>query len=63
MPELYLVEARLAFNNMVEIIRIDNVDDPRVQVYFRLTEAQLKNRLSPSEGVFIAESPKVTMIR
>ncbi len=62
MPELYLVEARLAFNNMVEIIRIDNVDDPRVQVYCRLTEAQLKNRLSPSEGVFIAESPKVIRV-
>ncbi|MDE5935151.1 MAG: RNA methyltransferase, partial [Muribaculaceae bacterium] len=30
-------------------------------VYTQLTEAQLRNRLSPSDAVFIAESPKVIM--
>ena len=30
-----------------------------MQVYSRLTEAQLRNRLEPDKGIFIAESPKV----
>ena len=38
------------------------MDDPRVQVFSRLTEAQLRNRLDPSRGVFIAESPKVIRV-
>lgn len=41
------------------IHRIESVDDPRVAVYARLTEAELRNRLNPEDGVFIAESPKV----
>ncbi|MDE6288608.1 MAG: RNA methyltransferase [Muribaculaceae bacterium] len=41
------------------IIEIDSIDDPRVSVFGRLTEAQLRNRLCPAEAVFIAESPKV----
>ena len=32
---------------------------PELDVYARLTEAQLRNRLEPDKGVFIAESPKV----
>ena len=39
--------------------RIENIDDPRVAVFARLTEGQLRNRLDPANGVFIAESPKV----
>ena len=38
------------------------MDDPRVQAFSRLTEAQLRNRLDPSRGVFIAESPKVIRV-
>ena len=34
-------------------------NEPETAVYLRLTEAQLRNRLSPDDGVFIAESPKV----
>lgn len=41
------------------IIEINSIDLPEVQVYSRLTEAQLRNALNPEEGVFIAESPKV----
>ena len=38
---------------------ISSVSDPRVAVYASLTEAQLRNRLAPDDGIFIAESPKV----
>lgn len=41
------------------IIRIDSLSHPGVEIFASLTEAQLRNRLEPSKGVFIAESPKV----
>ncbi len=44
---------------MPNIITIQNFDDPRLDVYARLSEAQLLNREHPEEGIFIAESPKV----
>lgn len=44
---------------MSEIIHINDFSDPRLDVYARLTEAQLLNREFPAEGLFIAESPKV----
>lgn len=44
---------------MVEIIEITDFEDPQLDVYARLTEAQLLNREHPEEGMFIAESPKV----
>ena len=40
-------------------IHIDSIHHPGVQVFSTLTEAQLRNRLEPSQGIFIAESPKV----
>ena len=43
----------------MEIIRIESLQDPRVQMFTTLTEAQLRNRLEPLKGIFIAESPKV----
>ena len=43
-------------------IEIHSLDMPGVQVYARLTEAQLRNRLEPDKGVFIAESPKVIKV-
>ena len=43
----------------MNLISIDSVDDPRVRMFARLTEAELRNRLNPSQGLFIAESPKV----
>ncbi|WEV47510.1 RNA methyltransferase [Bifidobacterium sp. ESL0690] len=43
----------------MRIITIDSVDDERVAAYTNLTEAQLRNRLEPEKGIFIAESPKV----
>lgn len=41
------------------IIEVQSLDDPAIEAYGRLTEAQLRNRLDPSNGLFIAESPKV----
>ena len=44
---------------MAQIIHIDNLDAPELLAYAHLTEAQLRHRLEPTMGVFIAESPKV----
>ena len=44
---------------MPSVIAIQNFEDPRLDLYARLSEAQLLNREHPEEGVFIAESPKV----
>ena len=41
------------------IVRLDSPDSPEARMYFRLTEAQLRNRLEPEKDIFIAESPKV----
>ena len=41
------------------IIEITSLNHPGVEVYSTLTEAQLRNRLEPDKGIFIAESPKV----
>lgn len=43
----------------MQFITIDSVDDERVAAYTNLTEIQLRNRLEPERGLFIAESPKV----
>ncbi len=47
---------------MNKIVRIESIDDDRVRMFSRLTEAQLRNRVEPSQGVFIAESPKVIAV-
>ena len=44
---------------MPYIIEITDIAAPQLDPYVRLTEAQLKNRLHPEDGLFIAESPKV----
>ncbi len=41
------------------IIEITSLNEPGVEVFTSLTEAQLRNRIDPEKGVFIAESPKV----
>lgn len=43
----------------MRFIHLDSIDDERVAGYVNLTEIQLRNRLEPSKGLFIAESPKV----
>ena len=44
---------------MADIREITDLSAPELDVFARLTEAQLRNRLEPEKGVFIAESPKV----
>ena len=44
---------------MATVIEITNFSAPELDVYARLTEAQLLNRFEPAKGMFIAESPKV----
>lgn len=40
-------------------IEIDDLSRPELDVFARLTEAQLRSRMEPEKGIFIAESPKV----
>lgn len=44
------------------IIHIQSIDQPELRVFASLTEAQLRNRLEPLKGLFIAESPKVIRV-
>ena len=41
------------------IIEITDISSPELDVFARLTQAQLRNKLEPDKGIFIAESPKV----
>lgn len=41
------------------IIEISSLVHPGVEIFSTLTEAQLRNRIEPDKGIFIAESPKV----
>lgn len=43
----------------MHVIELESIDDPRVDAYVNLTELQLRNKLEPAKGIFIAESPKV----
>ena len=45
----------------MEYIEITDFSTPELDVFARLTEAQLLNRFEPKKGMFIAESPKVIM--
>ena len=44
---------------MAYVVRISDINDENVRIFTQLTEAQLRNRLEPDKGIFIAESPKV----
>lgn len=44
---------------MKNIVHLDSIERAELDVYARLTEAQIRNRLEPEKGIFIAESPKV----
>ena len=44
---------------MPNIMEVSDLTLPALDVFTRLTEAQLRNRLEAEKGVFIAESPKV----
>ena len=44
---------------MANIITISDFSDPRLDLFARLTEGQLRRRQESKQGIFIAESPKV----
>ena len=46
----------------MNIIETESASDPRLAAYCTLTEAQLRHRLEPEKGIFIAESPKVIRV-
>lgn len=41
------------------IEHITTLEDPRLDVFMRLTEIQLRNKLEPQKGIFIVESDKI----
>ena len=44
------------------IIHINSLEHAGTKIFHSLTEAQLRNRLEPEKGIFIAESPKVIRV-
>lgn len=46
----------------MNLMEIDSLDYPGVEIFASLTEAQLRNVLEPDKGIFIAESPKVIAV-
>ena len=47
---------------MPNVIEVQSLHDAGLEVFSRLTETQLRNKLEPEKGVFIAESPKVISV-
>ena len=46
----------------MKVTEITSLESQELAAYSTLTEAQLRNRLEPEKGVFIAESPKVIRV-
>lgn len=44
------------------VIEITSLTHPGVEIFCTLTEAQLRRRIEPDKGLFIAESPKVIRV-
>ena len=44
------------------VIEITSLSHPGVEIFSTLTEAQLRKRVEPDKGLFIAESPKVIRV-
>lgn len=44
------------------VIEITSLSHPGVEIFGKLTEAQLRNRIEPGKGLFIVESPKVIRV-
>jgi tRNA G18 (ribose-2'-O)-methylase SpoU len=50
------------YDIMSRIKEVTSLNEPGLEVFGRLTEAQLRNTLDPEKGIFIAESPKVIRV-
>ena len=44
------------------VIELHDLNHPGAAVFSRLTEAQLRSKVDPEKGIFIAESPKVIRV-
>jgi tRNA G18 (ribose-2'-O)-methylase SpoU len=44
------------------VIELHDLNHPGAAVFSRLTESQLRSRVDPEKGIFIAESPKVIRV-
>ena len=44
---------------MARTVRLESLDDPRLDAYARLTEHQLRSRLEPERAMLVAESRNV----
>lgn len=44
------------------LINVTSLTQPSIEIFSRMTEAQLRNRLEPEKGIFVAESPKVIRV-
>lgn len=44
---------------MAHVLPVDDLDDPRLAPFLRLTDVALRTKLEPELGVFLAESEKV----
>ena len=44
---------------MPNIVEITDLSAPELDVYARLTQAQLRSRLEPEKGIFLPEIPTV----
>ena len=49
-------------HRMANVIEIQSLQEPGVEVFGTLTEAQLRHRIDAERGIFIAESPKVIRV-
>lgn len=60
-PAVLLTDSRLCQTGVkaMSVIEINDFEAPELDVYARLTEAQLLNRQEPANAMFIAESPNV----
>ena len=47
---------------MARIVEITDLSVPELRLFANLTEPQLRNRIEPEKGIFIAESHKVIML-
>ena len=52
----------LLYTSHMPIIEISSLSHPGVEIFSTLNEAQLRNRIEPAKGIFIAEGPKVISV-
>lgn len=50
------VQATYKVVRFMATLRLDTLDDPRLDAYVRLTDRQLRNRLEPERGILVVES-------